>query len=160
MLKLTLQIFGCWIFLATTVQSLLLELEGNSEYCLADLEIDHANSQGELKFKYTSLDEHIRLGILGGGRRESRLNFTLYSQPTSEQEGSIEKKTEAHSQDRFSHRLAGGSFAHKLEANRTYTMCFKSEKTVGRTTVHLKFDYEEEQQLSNPTKIGESLLGV
>lgn len=65
--------------MATQVHTLLLELEGNSEYCLADLEIDHANSLGELKFKYTSLDENMRLGILGGGRRESGLNFTLYS---------------------------------------------------------------------------------
>lgn len=107
------------------------------------------------------MDDHMRLGILGGGRRATQLNLTLYSQEIgTSTEGAAEKKIEAESHDTFRHSMSRGIFSHKFDTNRTYKLCFKSGKEIGSTTVHLKFDYEEEQQLSNPGKIGESLLVV
>ena len=89
-------IFLSWVFLASKATALLLELQGDSEYCLTDLELDHANSQNELKFKYTSMDEQIRLGILGRRPDNSALHLTLYSAAKSEEEGRKgERKIEA-----------------------------------------------------------------
>ena len=143
-------------FLAARVHSLLLELQGDSDYCLTDLETDHKDHQGELKLKFSSIDNNIR--ILNS-RRSAGLNVTLYSAPTSS-ELDADKKMESQTEHRFSRSLAVGALSHRFEANRTYSVCFKSEMKVGVTTLHLQFDYEQEIGLSSPGKIGESLMSI